>query len=59
MYFCQAGRMIQRCFWRAYRRDADGDIDLSLIPQGIRDWYEIPSDEEDTFDECGSDVEYE
>ena len=53
------GRMIQRCFWRAYRRDANGDIDLSLIPQGIRDWYESLSDEEDTFDERVSDVEYD
>ena len=53
------GRMIQRFFWRAYRRDANGDIDSSLIPQGIRDWYESLSDEEDTFDECESDVEYE
>ena len=52
------GRMIQRCFWRAYRRDANGDVDLDLIPQGIRDWYEDSSDEEDTFEECPSDVEY-
>ena len=50
--------MNQRCFWRAYRRDANGDIDLDLIPQGIRDWYEDSSDEEDTFEECPSDVEY-
>ena len=43
------GRMIQRCFWRAYRRDASGDIDLSLIPQDVRDWYDGSSDEEDTL----------
>ena len=51
------GRMIQRCFWRAYRRDASGDIDLSLIPQDVRDWYDGSSDEEDTFEECESDVD--
>ena len=51
--------MIRSCFWRAYRRDANGDIDVSLNPQGIRDWYEKLSDEEDTFDECESDVEYD
>ena len=53
------GRMIQRCFWRAYRRDENGDIDLSLIPKDVRDWYASLSDEEDTFDECDSDVEYD
>ena len=51
--------MIQRCFWRAYRRDANGDIDLDLIQQSIRDWYEDSSDEEDTFDECEDDVDCE
>ena len=51
------GRMIQRCFWRAYRRDENGDIDLSLIPQAVRDWYDSLSDEEDTFEERDSDVE--
>ena len=51
------GRMVQRCFWRAYRRDANGDIDLELIPQSVRDWYENASDEEDTYSECESDVE--
>ena len=53
------GRMIQRCFWRAYRRDANGDVDLSLIPQDIRDWYQNSSDEEDTFGENETDVELE
>ena len=37
-------------------RNADGDIDLSLIPQDVRDWYESLSDEKDTFEECESDV---
>ena len=45
------------CFWRAYRRDASGDIDLSLILQDVRDWYDGSSDEEDTFEECESDVD--
>ena len=53
------GRMIQRCFWRAYRRDENGDIDLSLIPKDIRNWYASLSVEEDTFDEGDSDVEYD
>ena len=48
------GRMIQRCFW-----DGNGNIDVNLSPQGIRGWYENLSDEEDTFDECESDVEYD
>ena len=51
------GRMIQRCFWRAYRRDASGDIDMSLIPQDVRYWYDGSSDEEDTFEECENDVD--
>jgi len=25
------GRLIQRSFWRAFRRDAEGDIDESLV----------------------------
>ena len=40
--FCHA-RTIQRSFYRAYSRDENGDRDLSLIPQGILDFY---SDEE-------------
>ena len=52
------GRMIQRCFWRAYRRDKNGGIDLSLIPKNICDWYASLSDEKDTFDEYDSDAEY-
>ena len=54
-------RMIQRCFWRPYRRNANGDVDSSFIPQDFRDWYESLSDEEDTSDECEreTDVEYD
>ena len=51
--------MIQRCFWQAYRRNEKGDIDISLVPQGVRDWYESQSDEEDTFEERDSDVEFD
>ena len=64
--FCRAtkdinedGRTIQRSFWRALRRNETGDIDESLIPQSIRDWYEDSSDEEDTFQEVESDVEFD
>ena len=31
---------------RALERDADGDIDKSLIPQSILDWYDGSSDKE-------------
>ena len=50
------GRMVQR-FWRAYRRDSNGNIDLELIPQSMRDWYKNSSDKEATYSECESDVE--
>ena len=51
------GRTIQRSFWRALRRNEKGDIDESLIPQTILDWYEDSGDEDDTFEEVASDVE--
>mgnify|MGYP004361406655 CR=1 FL=1 len=44
-------RLIQRCFMRALERDADGNIDKSLIPQSILDWY---SDEETSSSESES-----
>ena len=47
-------RMIQRCFWRAYRRDEEGEIDESLIPQGVLDWY---GEEEENLEESDGDVE--
>ena len=50
-------RVIQRSFWRAHRRNANGDIDESLLPQDVLDWYVDSSDEEDTVDEHASDVE--
>ena len=52
-------RMIQRCFWRTHRRDAQGEIDMSLIPSDIRAFYDDSDDEEDTFEERDSDVEVE
>ena len=52
-------RLIQRCFVRALRRDKNGDIDNSLIPSDILAWYKDSDDEEDTFEECSSDVEWE
>ena len=51
------GRTIQRSFWRALRRNEYGDIDESLIPQAIKDWYDGYDDEEDTFVEVKSDVD--
>ena len=50
-------RVIQRSFWRAHRRDENGDIDMTLIPADIKAWYVDTSDEEETVSECESDVE--
>jgi len=44
---------------RALRRDADGEIDKSLVPKVIRDWYVDSEDEQDTVSECDSDCEWE
>ena len=53
------GRTIQRSFWRALRLNEKGEIDESLIPDSIKEWYDGDSDEEDTFEEVESDVECE
>ena len=45
------GRLIQRSFWRAFRRDANCDIDESLIPRELIAWYIDSDDEEDTVEE--------
>ena len=47
-------RLMQRCFVRALERNADGDVDKSLIPKSIRDWYD-DSDDEETSSESESD----
>ena len=52
-------RTIQRCFMRALRRDADGEIDENLVPKAIREWYESAEDAEDTSSESESDCEWE
>jgi len=54
---CHA-QTIQRCFMRALRRNTEGDIDESLLPQSIRDWYDGTDDEQDTNSENGSDCEW-
>ena len=36
---------------RALRRSMEGDIDESLVPQSIRDWYDGIDDKEDTESE--------
>jgi len=51
-------RTIQWCFMRAYRRDADGNIDESLVPKAIREWYVNTEDEQDTTSESDSDCEW-
>ena len=50
-------RVIQRSFWRAHRRDENGDIDMTLIPADTKAWYVNSSDEEETVSEYESDVE--
>ena len=54
---CHA-RTIQRCFMRALRRNTEGDIDESLVPQSIRDWYDGTDDEQDSDLENESDCEW-
>ena len=39
---------------RALKRNADDDVDKSLIPKSIRDWYD-DSDDEETSSESESD----
>ena len=51
------GRLVQRSFWRAFRRNADGDIDETLIPRSLVEWYADSDDEEDTVEEVEDDVE--
>ena len=46
-------RLIQRCFMRALERNADGNVDKSLIPSSILEWYDS-DDEEETFSESES-----
>ena len=52
-------RIIQRCFMRALRRDAGGEIDQSLVPKAIREWYTDSEDEEETSSKSDSDCEWE
>ena len=51
------GRLVQRSFWRAFRRNADGDIDETLIPRSLVAWYADSDDGEDTVEEVEEDVE--
>ena len=46
---------IQRFFMQTLRQDAEGEIDESLVPWAIRDWYVDSEDEQDTTFECDSD----
>ena len=43
---------------RALRRNTEWDIDESLVPQSIRDWYDGTDDEQDTDSENESDCEW-
>ena len=51
------GRLVQRSFWRAFRQNADADIDDTLIPRSLVEWYADSDDEEDTVEEVEDDVE--
>ena len=46
------GRTTQRSFVRAYSRNSDGDVDLSLVPEEIMSWYDdgVASENEDDFE---------
>ena len=48
-------RAIQRSFMRAYSKNADGDVDETLIPQEIQDWY---SDSDYSDEERSSDLQW-
>ena len=50
-------RLIQKCFVRDLRRNAEGDVETSLIPSPIQQWYE--NNDETSDEEAGSDVEWE
>ena len=50
-------RVIQRSFWRAHRRDENGDVFEDLIPEDIKAWYVNSNDEEETVSEYESDLE--
>ena len=52
-------QVIQRSFWRVHQRNGKGDIDHSLIPNDIQEWYVDSSDEEETISERESDLETE
>ena len=51
-------RTIQRCSMRALRPNTERDIDESVVPQSIRDWYDGTDDEQDTDSENESDCEW-
>ena len=51
--------MIQRSFWRAHRRNGEGDIDNTLIPSDISAWYADSSDEEETVSEQETDLDFD
>ena len=48
--------MLHRCFYRAYRRDHNGDIDKSLIPADILAFY--GDDDSEDIEEEESYVEW-
>ena len=44
-------RLIQRCFVRALERNENGDVDKTLIPKSILEWYNSSDEERDTDSE--------
>ena len=53
----ESGRLVQRSFWRAFRRNAEGYNDESLIPSDLSAWYDDSDDEKETVEEVDSDVQ--
>ena len=50
-------RLIQRCFVRALQRDENGDVDKTLIPKSILEWYDRSDNESDSSSEEDSSSE--
>ena len=51
-------RTIQRCFIRAYERNAQGDRDSSLVPQQLLDFYS-ECDEESCDENVDDDIKWD
>ena len=50
-------RQIQRCFVRALQRGENSNVDKTLIPKSILEWYDRSDNESDSSSEDGSSSE--